>query len=301
MRTRLTRYLPAIKRIMGVESPRKRVPTPAPKPPPAPPAVPLSHVVIGLGSQKSGTTWLAKVLADHTDIHVRTKEVHYWDTVRPPYVRWDRVSRIIAARGNRAKSPFGANPLDHSRYLPSLEYARSTQAIVAEITPSYALCSPATFAQMQAVHDDVRFIFLMRDPVDRLWSGLRHKMRVTLRKGNSGAFMEQMFLDACADPFDPDFRRSRYDQTLRALDQAGGKVCTMFYETLFTDDSLATLADFIGVDALPAELGKRVHVGAGADLRLSDATRAAGRAALAETYDFITDRFGDRVPAKWHV
>lgn len=264
-----------------------------------PPSVPLGHVIIGLGAQKSGTTWLGKVLAEHPDIYIRKKEVHYWDTVRAPYVSWDSVDRILASQQNAPGSPFGSNPLDHRNYLASLEFGRSDERIACEITPAYALCTQKTFSEMNSVHSDVRFVFLMRDPVDRLWSGLRHKMRASLDRGGSQDWLEKMFFEACENPYDPDLRRSRYDETLQALEGAGCNVSVMFYENLFTDQQLQALADFLGVDRLAGKFDSRVNVGAGKSLSLSETARSHGRKALEDTYDFVEDRFRDRVPPQW--
>jgi len=264
-----------------------------------PPSVPVEHVVIGLGAQKSGTSWLASALKAHPDIYMRKKEVHYWDTVRSPYVQWDNVGRILVANGKNASLPFGKNPLDHSKYLPSLDYGRRNERILCEVTPAYALCTQATFSEMKAVHFDVRFVFLLRDPIDRLWSGLRHKVRAILQQDEPGDWIEKLFLEACEDPHDPDRRRSCYDQTLKALDRAGCQVCVMFYETLFNDESMSSLAEFVGVERLPGRFDSRVNVGAGAELRLSKSARAYGRKALSDTHEFVTDRYQDLVPSHW--
>lgn len=264
-----------------------------------PPSVPLKHVIIGVGAQKSGTTWLAKVLAEHPDIYVRKKELHYWSTVRAPYVRWDSVGRIVAAEQNSPGSPFGNNPLDHRNYLASLEFGRGDQRIACEITPAYALCTQTTFSEMNSTYSDVRFVFLIRDPVDRLWSGLRHKMRASLERGGSQEWLEKMFLEACENPYDPDLRRSRYNETLQALEGAGCNVSVVFYETLFTDEQLRVLSEFLGVDRLAGDFNSRINVGAGKSLSLSKTARSYGRKSLADTYDFVKDRFRDRVPPQW--
>lgn len=257
-----------------------------------PPEVDLDRVVIGLGAQKSGTTWLAAALSKNKGVYMRRKEVHYWDSVRAPYIKWDHVAGLMAASGADPASPFGRTPFDHGRYLPYLDAGRRDQRIVAEITPAYALCTQATFADMKAVHEDVRFVFLMRDPVSRLWSGLRHKMRAAVRSAGTADWLERMFLEACDNPHDPDFRRSRYDETLRALDGAGCNVWIGFYETLFSEDTLADLSGFLGLPRLEGEFGKRVNPGAGAELRLGDAARDYGRKALGETYDYVSDQIG---------
>lgn len=261
--------------------------------------VDTKRVIIGLGAQKSGTTWLSKVLADHPDIYMRKKEVHYWDTIRPPYIAWDSVDRILANKAYVPGAPFGANPLDHGRYLPSLELGRSRESIVCEITPAYALCSERTFLEMKGVHPDVRFVFLMRDPVSRLWSGIRHRMRAILDQPGSQVWVEKMFHEACENPYDPDFRRSRYDETLRALDKAGCRVSVLFYETLFNEKALESLCESLDVKGLCGNFDKRVNPGAGNLLRLNKSTRSHGRQALSDTYNYVAARFGHRVPEQW--
>lgn len=134
--------------------------------------VPLDHVVIAVGAQKCGTIWLSWTLDQHPDIHIRRKEVHYWDRVRYPYSYSGPTEALFKAAAKQADLPFGRHAYDNSRYLPALNYGRMSERIVADITPAYALCTRASFAEMKAIHDDVRFVFLMRDPVERLWSGI---------------------------------------------------------------------------------------------------------------------------------
>ena len=43
----------------------------------------IENYFVCVGAQKSGTTWLARVLADHPDVFVTpVKEIHYFDHVR---------------------------------------------------------------------------------------------------------------------------------------------------------------------------------------------------------------------------
>lgn len=261
-------------------------------------SVPLEGVIIGVGAQKAGTSWLARALAEHPDIYAREKEVHYWDVVRYPYIGWDPLGRGASAL-NSVATPFGAHIFDHSQYVPSLSFGRTTQRFVAETSPSYALLRGPTFSDMAKVHANVKFIFLMRDPVERLWSSVKHRVRLTLNRDPDFSGLERLFLEACDNPHDPDFLRSRYDETLMGLDQSGAATCTMFFETLFSQDSLQQVADFVGVDSLPGRFGSVKNAGAKTSARLSDRARAHARGVLAPTYDFVADRFGDRVPDAW--
>ena len=258
---------------------------------------PLESVIIGVGAQKAGTTWLSKALRGHPGVYMREKEVHYWDVVRYPYIGWDDMNRAYSLNG--ASSPFGQDLLDHSAYLESLTFGRMSERIVAEITPSYSLCTAETYRQMNAIHPNVKFIFLMRDPVDRLWSGIRHKLRRTLARNPDFDGLQRLFVEACSNPHDPDFRRSRYDETLRSLREAGCNVKVMFFETLFSQSSLDEVAEFVGVERLPGRPDLKSNEGKAHTEKLSQETAAFGRERLAEVYDFIFAEYGDAVPGKW--
>nr|WP_261315493.1 sulfotransferase [Pseudooceanicola nitratireducens] len=262
------------------------------------PQVDLEGVIIGVGAQKSGTSWLAGALARHDDVYMRRKEVHYWDVVRYPYKGWDTMERS-ACNIQGKMNPFGSDPLDHSRYLPSLDYGRVSERFVSEITPSYAMCTVSTYKAMSQVHHNVKFVFLMRDPVQRLWSGIRHKMREVLKDNPGYTGLEDAFLDACENPYDPDLRRSKYDETIRNLKSAGCIYKPMFFETLFEAEALSELAAFLNVGELEGRGDKVVNAGAAYTAVLSEQAKARARQVLAPTYEFIFDMFGDSVPAAW--
>jgi hypothetical protein len=281
-------------------------------------------VVIGVGAQKSGTTWLAAQLARHVNVHMREKEVHYWDVVRSPYIRWDKMAwqggggtsptprikklarSFMRKPKDRGEELFGADPVSHVDYANFLSSGRTGQAVVSEVTPAYSLCSASTFAEMIEIHPDVRFVFLMRDPVDRLWSGVKQRFRPLLtedsklvREGRHAAALEKAFLRACDDVYDPDYRRSRYDETITALEMAGANAIFMFYETLFTKKSINRLGAFLGLDGLEARFDQRVYGGLAGEVELSAIARRTARESLAGTYDYVRSRFGAEVPEQW--
>ena len=254
-------------------------------------------LVIGIGAQKSGTTWLAEVLRAHPDVHMGAKELHYWDTIRYPYIRWDGMGAFAA----QAPEPrlFGADPFDHEGYLRVLGHGRDGQGVCADISPAYALCTAATFVEMTEVHPDVRFVFLMRDPVDRLWSGVRQRLRPVLTRDPGFDGLGRYFRNACENPHDPDLLRSRYDLTLRNLDRAGIEACVIFFEDLFTPASVRRIADHVGLADLPADTARVSYGGVRTGEVLDPEARSLARRTLAETYDFVLDRFDGQVPAAW--
>lgn len=97
---------------------------------------------LGIGAQKSGTTWLHARLAEHPELFLpEEKELHYFD--------WNF-------------------------HRPLAGYARRFEAagdrLPGEITPGYAILDAGRIAFVARVMPAVRVIYLMRDPIERAWS-----------------------------------------------------------------------------------------------------------------------------------
>ena len=100
---------------------------------------------LGIGAQKSATTWLHHNLKAHPQIFVpqgEEKELHYFD--------------------------------DHVNHHELDYYAKFFEAgqgkIKGEITPAYGILPISEIRFIRTVLPDLRLIFLMRNPIDRAWS-----------------------------------------------------------------------------------------------------------------------------------
>ncbi len=197
---------------------------------------------------------------------------------------------------------FGQDLYDHSRYLDYITRLRRDRPYCAEITPSYALCGADVLREMVALHGSVKFVFLVRDPVDRLWSGLRQRAQSVLAARPDPEMLTRMALAACANPHDPDVLRSRYDLTLGALDAAGADVCVLLYETLFSTQSMNTLFQHLGI-AMPENIpfDRDQHPGVLKSAAPPPQIETMALNVLKETYQAVRDRFGDAVPANWRA
>lgn len=283
-------------------------------------------LLYGIGSQRCGTTWLQRQLLDTGQVHFSVKEHHYWNSVRSPYVslyglpigmgvslmrrrhvRWQKWSRYLGRRIHLMMTRWSAllsGPLDHSYYAKSLVAGRKGQPVVADITPAYTRLSRRTFAEMATLHPNARFLLIMRDPVDRLLSGVKQRAHHSVGERLGGAeAATQLLAQAVDDPdVSADILRSRYDRTIRALDGAVApdRVLYLFYEDLFNEASMVKLAAFIGLDTINADFGTRKHASQIAEDLGTEALLRQAHAALAPTYDYIFERFGDAAPAQWH-
>ncbi|SFD05601.1 sulfotransferase [Tropicimonas isoalkanivorans] len=281
-------------------------------------------LIFGVGAAKCGTSWLNALLRSHPEIHVaHQRELHYWDVVRPPFndkpknharahldtlerlPLWRRLARAPALRYYRAAARMRETPdMRHSNYADVLFSRYSDAPIVGEVTPAYALLGAGTYAEMASLNEDCRFIFLMRDPVDRLHSGIRHD----LRKSDDGAPIteERVLAELKARLAVRDeaaMARAYYVRTLENLEAAVSqeKIHYEFFEHLFRTESIERLFGFLGVDPVETDASRKRNQGISTGAPISEAFRELAVEELDHVYRFVRDRFGDRVPERWRI
>jgi hypothetical protein len=268
---------------------------------PRPPADPLhgKTLFVGIGAQKAGTTWLHVQLAKRPDVYLPSgKELHYFDVVHRP----DLCARFAEGLEERlaqdahllaGQSVPGAG--DEDRYADFFR-RRVSPAIrlFGEITPAYAVLRQDGFEAIRRVHDTVRILFVLRDPVERLAANVRFALWRRERRLPA----PDDYLAALDDPMIE--ARGRYDRTLETVDQvfAPADVMTGFYEQISAPSFQARLGDFLGLDRLELDPDQRVHASPAAP-PLEEAVRDALRRRLAPVYDACRARFGAGVPAGW--
>jgi len=149
---------------------------------------------------------------------------------------------------------------------------------------------------------DARFIFVMRDPVERLWSGIKHRIRQKIEAGTIAPDAVVARFAAAVDAADdPDLARSDYQRTLRALDAAvkPTRLLLLFHETLFSQDTYDRVTDFPGIARGRARPGRQVNRGREVAIRPHPVALGRARERLAPVYNEVRRRFGPAVPAKW--
>jgi hypothetical protein len=152
---------------------------------------------LGIGAQKCGTSWLHVNLRQHPQIWLPPKkEIHFFDTrdlpireqfnhysVKRPlgmYLR-GRLGKDLR-RGQWDRVGWHANYFLRPRteaWYGSL-FPDSTAAIPGDITPIYGTLDGDQVRRVAELVPGARLIFLMREPVSRIWSELRmaHRLRV---------------------------------------------------------------------------------------------------------------------------
>lgn len=289
----------------------------------------LATFFVCVGAQKAATTWLAKALAQHRDCYVpHVKEMHYWSIVdlsieREEHLLQRRAKIRKAANGvagclvrphrlrdalwqlRQARMAYDTvrDPsVDH--YITRMMRGYRGEPVAGELTPNYSHVSSKTLSQMAELHPNTKFIFVMRDPVARLWSGIRHRFRIDPRSSDVvDERIQKAFRRAVAKgSASGDFVKSDYRKTIAALDEAVGRndVLYLFHETVRSHAELARLAAFLGLGTLDAEPERRANPGVRADLQPDPAALASARKALEPVYQYVQERFAEHVPAAWH-
>ena len=285
-------------------------------------------VLYCVGATKAGTSWLYRYLHDHPDCAMpAVKEAHYWDTfdandlekqlvfyrVRLREMRDTKLDAADAGRGwqvenldrriNEMKALVAVlegDRTDDRAYLGWMLDGRTDGQIVGDMTPNYATLSDDIIARMRDAAPASKFIFLIRDPLDRLWSHIRMQARrqrqaheVYEKKSNNILYrmlnrgQETHILE-----------RGDYPKIIRKLRRLipEGRLLIQFAEDLFTPLGLKRVCDFLGIATVKPEVQQPVHKGP--EVVMLDKLRPRALGLLNEHYEWVARNIGP-LPQRW--
>lgn len=273
---------------------------------------PQTIFLLGVGAQKSGTTWLHSQLKAHPSVRFGwKKEIALWGTL------WDRnlASRKPRRLSSRIRQRFFEFPSGKRvPHFPIFAKQLSTEYfaefrklcspgvnVVGDITPHYAALSAENFRFLRSeiIRNgfEPRVLFGMRDPINRAISGVLHANR---RLANPTT-------EELSDLVRQTYRsypvrvRTQYDRTVLALEEAFLPHETFFYffEELFSAGTLRDLANWLGLENLQGDFG-RIVGGATHKVEVSEELKNEMRDFYNPTYEFVAQRFSPaRVGAVW--
>ena len=282
----------------------------------------MTVVFLCVGAAKAGTDWLHRQLMSHPDCHLRImKELHYFDAIdagrlnaRLKYHAEQQKLMLESVAGtNIAPSNTQAQWLtdraewldvleigqeDISAYLDFLRRGAAPKQVVADMTPAYALLSIDRMQRMARMAADVRFLYVLRDPVDRLWSHIR---MVAARRDANGRVTKarcDRILARFLHGGEPQIaERSDYASTISKLLAAvpDRRLLIEVFEDMIAGDAFARICVFLGIARVkPSRIP--VHEGQPLDMTLEQ--RDAAAAWLAPQYDAAAQALGG-MPEAW--
>lgn len=276
-------------------------------------------MLVGIGAQKSGTSWLYEYLKNHPEVFLSPrKEMHVFDhrhVCNADALRNTLLKRVqhlastqIDRKGNSADlyrrmlmSVEKIAMIDNlDFYIEYFESLVKDQKIFGEITPNYSLLPKEGFLEILSIYESVKFIFIMRDPVSRAWSHINDQLKRTGKEMSDDEKLRCIF-EGASGKNNHYFRKGDYCQTINNLESVVSRdnILYLFYENLFTDESIKKICDFLDIEYLSANFSSRVNKGdyskdiSGIDLHAEELYRPI--------YDFCRERFGDDVPDSWRM
>jgi hypothetical protein len=264
-----------------------------------------SFVVIG--AQRSGTTWLHRVLRQHQDLWLTpVKELHYFDKPKIRFGCLDSAERRRACfwelkrmrRDPLWYARYWLLPRDDDWYAELFSSAARRGKITGEITPAYATLGENKWQHIASLYPQLKLVFVMRDPIIRTWSALRNRMR----KGflDPGASIETLLTLAREESVS---LRSDYLRTINLVEALFGlnQLHCCFFEQLSTQpkDMADSLFSFLGVEPLGERLQAppAINVASGGNPPPPDLQRELARDYL-PMVDSLAERLGP-IPLAW--
>lgn len=222
-----------------------------------------------IGAQKSGTTWLYAQMKQHPKIWLPVvKELHYFD--RPHIDRYifkifsnTKLGKFVRSTLKRMKNP------KYTKWVfQFLFYKRTNQnyhllfkpdvnQICGEITPAYARLNQSTVDQIGTLLPNTKIIFLIRNPVDRIWSQLKMNKRIRFKSENID-YDEILKIKS-----DFAYQNSAYTSNLEkwSKNYDSSQIFIGFFEQILQnpEELLSSIYSFLGVDSTSNFLPRDIH------------------------------------------
>ena len=266
---------------------------------------------IGIGAQKSATTWLWTQLHQSPSVAMPPiKELHYFDRQlsASPFPSANALSRLS---DNTWKNQI-CDALHHAvesndklriRQLMHYYFADWNDAwyrelfgltppdqITGEITPRYAICDDKGVQHMGSLAPHTKIIFCIRNPIDRFWSQCLMKYRFgTLAPGAPAAMA--FFNTLNGKP------RGHYSETLLRFSKwfDPKQILIVFYDAIarYPQQTLNEIHDFLGIPRHKYQDSCKLLVNNTTnDEDMSSELRARVAASYRQELHYLSDTFG---------
>ena len=274
--------------------------------------------LLGVGAQKAGTTWLHSQLCKNAFFNPGfTKEYHTFDSIYAcQYVDWksswlrklSSIDETLPTAGAKKASLlkrllFVYEPKSYFEYFEKLSDASPRIQLVGDITPSYSILDANAFADikngLESVGFKVKVIFLMRDPVERIWSAKRMKRRHAVSSGKMvSSSIETSLLRTLHNQGSR--LKTDYQRVITNLESifSPDDIFYGFYEELFTQTSYERFRQFISLDLTDPDFKQSINASP-KESDLSEEMTVKMCQIYKSTYTFINNRFNGAAERLW--
>jgi len=244
----------------------------------------FDNLFLSAGAQKTGTTWLYSLLKDHPDVYCPpVKELHYFahhyidskwlsPAQRLTRIR-QRLTNIDPEKANIRKiradlqwyTDYLSDPVDDAWYA-NLFRLRGGRKYCADFSNLHCHLDAHGWKQVQERAANLKVLYVMRDPVHRLWSHIKFVLQLSNRTNEHQGWGPREYR-AMMREHQHIWITIDYAKAVATMQQAllPGQLLIGFYERIHEDPPrwLAEIEDFLDIRhiAYPAEkVAKRVNV-----------------------------------------
>lgn len=252
--------------------------------------------VLCLGTQKAGTSWLFDLLSKAEGVNMGfVKELHIFDHLEfDEFLNVDRSSlqRICQARTkpNADMASLWRRMLmmsDPNIYFDYFQDLLALPGIVlsGDFTPEYCLLPEEKLRYIKSCFKErgikVKAVFLMRDPVERIWSATRmtkreHKTNLTLLESFKSKYVEML---------------TRYEVLVPKITSIfdSQDLYIDFYERLFQQQTIDRITDFLNLPKQKPNFHQFINASRYEEIQ--PAHRSAVENYYSQTYEYIAKSF----------
>jgi len=272
---------------------------------------------VGIGAQRSGTTWICQFLRGLPDVSFSpVKEMCYFDSKHVDFRKNALRHRIhtklaLLGLGNYCrKHPLsglrlirhysGVRSLKDASYRAFFDELARKGAVAGEISPSYVALHEEAIKSMDALLDQPNYFFIMRNPIDRLVS--QYSFQATLRQKGKLQPQQGSLLDELRRLSKTSYH-TNYPMTLKTYQAVLPKdrFRVMFTEHLFDplrhQEECNGLCDYLGVSRKRTSIKRAVN--RAPEILISSHCRTILAAELADSYIGVTQDFAMELPDSW--
>ena len=279
---------------------------------------PLGGLMLSIGSMKAGTSWLFEILKDHPDLEtVPIKEIHYfWEKhgsfsmltfeQRKETVRF-HVNALLPSLDAEASGrflrwceTFIAGSVGDG-WFSELFPRRRERKFCADFSNMTALADEGVWDHARALCEELRVVYTIREPLDRLWSHVRFHAQLTgairdISQYTPSQFERFMVESGCYD-------QGRY---ARVIDRLKGRLAGHEWKLLYYDDIRDRPAEllrqvelFLGIEPRQVARDILAHVHSAPEkVPMPDAFRSAARRHVDAELEAL-QRQGTAFPGAW--
>lgn len=270
--------------------------------------------ILGVGAQRTGSTWLHAQIKKTKQINTGLcKEHHVFDAKflpnspkqNKPLLKCLKPGKkpLKSIEKELMRRSFVKNTDRYFNYFDKLYDSNPEIKAVGDFTPSYSMLDAKAFSYINEKLEQrgfhVKVIFIMRDPVERIWSMIHQAAKVRKSLKTSRPIPERQFnVSHFTSPGAS--KRTRYDRTITELEKVFPRqdIFYGFYESLFTPDTYSQISDFLGIP-LKTPLFDTIKNSSLMKNAIEPELAAEVAKHYSDTYEFILQRFGNPMRERW--